>query len=143
MDENSLSVSSKELFYSAMLLGFDRLVNIEYIFPADDERLAAELDEVKKALHKRKLLKENSKGEITLDFTLSLCAAFCSKPDSCTVVDEEGYYATIYSAADVNMLLEKNEDGEFSALWFPDSETLDGHITQKLESVTTEAGPNA
>lgn len=134
MEENALRVSNKELFYSAMMLRLERLVNIEYVFPADDAKLAKELDEVKRSLHKRKLLKENAKGEITLDFALSACAAYCAKPDSCAVVDEGGYYATVYGAANSYMLLERAGENECSARWFRDKKSLDGYVTQKLDA---------
>jgi hypothetical protein len=140
MEENSLRVSNKELFYSAMMMNFDRLVNIEYDFPADEKKLAAELEEVKSALRRRKLLKENSKGDVTMDFALSACTAFCAKPDNCMVVDERGFYATIYGAAGSYMLLERGDGGEYAALWFGDRESIDGYITGRLENVSTEEG---
>ncbi|MDR1472244.1 MAG: hypothetical protein LBS75_06950 [Synergistaceae bacterium] len=139
MEENGLSVSSKELFYSAMMLGLDKLVNVEYVFPADETRMADELEEVKRGLRKKRMLKENTKGEITLDFGLSLCAAFCSKPDSCGVVDEDGLYGTIYKAAETYMFLERTGEGENAAKWFKDSESLDEHITRRL-GAGAEAG---
>jgi hypothetical protein len=146
MDENYLHVTNKELFYSAMMLNLNRLVNIEYDFPADDIKLAKELDEAKRSLHKKKLLKESAKGEITLDFALSACAAFCARPDNCAVVDREGYYATVYGAANAYMLLERLNEGESAARWFKDRESLDGYLTQKLESmkekVEVEVGAN-
>jgi hypothetical protein len=148
MEESSLRVSNKELFYSAMMMNFDRLVNIEYDFPADEKKLAAELEEVKGALRRRHLLKENSKGEITIDFALSACTAFCAKPDNCMVVDEKGFYATIYGAAGSYMLMERGDDGEYLALWFPDRESADGYITGRLENISNvsaeegEAGGN-
>jgi hypothetical protein len=132
VDGNALRITDKELFYSAMMLNLDRLVNVEYVFPADEAKLSKELDEVKRSLHKKKLLKENAKGEITLDFALSACAAYCAKPDHCTVVDEEGYYATIYGAANSYMLLERTGDGECAAVWFRDREALDEYVTRKL-----------
>jgi len=135
VDEKYLHVTNKELFYSAMMLNFDRLVNVEYIFPADEDRLAKELDEVKRSLHKKKLLNENSKGEINLDFALSACTAFCANPDKCIVVDEEGYYATVYVVADSYMLLERGTEDENSALWFRYKESLDGYVMEKLESI--------
>ena len=134
MDGQCLRITNKELFYSAMMLNFDRLVNVEYVFPADETRLAKELDEAKRTLHKKKLLKENSKGEINLDFALSACAAFCANPDKCIVVDEDGYYATVYVASDSYMLLERAGEEENAALWFRDRESLDGYIMRKLES---------
>jgi hypothetical protein len=135
MEENALRVSNKELFYSAMMLELDRLVNVEYVFPADDAKLAKELDEVKRSLHKRKLLKESAKGEITLDFALSVCAAFCAKPDNCAVVDEGGFYATVYEAGDAYMLLERLSDDESAARWFKDRESVGEYLTRKLESL--------
>ena len=135
MDEQRLCVTNKELFYSAMMLNHDRLVGIEYDFPADEARLTKELNEAKRSLHKKKLLKENSKGEINLDFALSTCAGLCANPDSCIVVDEDGYRATVYVASNYYMLMERAGKDENAALWFRDKEALDGYIMQKLESM--------
>ena len=135
MDEEYLRVTNKELFYSAMMLNFERLVNVEYLFPADEAKLAQELEEAKRSLHKKKLLRESSNGEISLDFALSTCASSCANPDSCIVVDEDGYYATIYVTSDTYMLLEQVNEEENAALWFKDKESLDGYVIRKLESV--------
>jgi hypothetical protein len=78
MEENVLRLSNKELFYSAMLLRLEQIVNIEYAFPADESARRAELDDVKRSLHKKNLLKENSKGEIVLNRELALCEAYCA-----------------------------------------------------------------
>jgi hypothetical protein len=142
MDENYLDVSNKELFYTAMMLDLDRLVNVEYDFPADDEKLLSEFDEVKKTLHKRKLLKENSKGEITLDSALSVCAAFCARPENCIVVDEEGFYGTVYNAVDSYMLLERTDEDKNKAYWFADRQSMDDYITQRLASAGAGAESN-
>lgn len=139
MEGNTINVSDKELFYSAMLLGLDSLVNIAYAFPASDVMIAAELEDTKRVLHKKRLLRENSRGEVALECALSLCAAFCSKPDSCVVVDEGGIYGTIYKAAETYMFLERAGDGMNEARWFKDRESLNGHIAKRL----SEAGAGA
>jgi hypothetical protein len=136
MEGNTLNVSGKELFYAAMLLGLESLVNVAYSFPAGDAMIAAEIEEAKRGLHKKRLLKENSRGEIKLDCALSLCAAFCSKPESCSVVDEGGIYGTIYRAAETYMFLERTGEDTHEARWFKDTESLDGHIRKRL----SEAG---
>jgi hypothetical protein len=135
MEEDFLRVSNKDLFYSAMMLKLDRLVNVEYVFPADDAKLAKELDEVKRSLHKRKLLKESAKGEITLDFALAACATFCARPENCAVVDRDGFYATVYDSGGAYMLLERLSEDESGALWFKDREAVDGYLTRKLASL--------
>jgi hypothetical protein len=132
VDENVLNVSDKELFYSAMMLGLDELVNVEYLFPADGAKLASELEETKRGLHKKRMLKENAKGEITLDVRLSLCAAFCARPDRCDVVDRDGLYGTVYNAAATYMFLERTGEGENAARWFKDTESLNEHIARRL-----------
>ena len=128
MEDHCLSVTERELFYSAMMLGLDRLVGVPYDFPAGDKERAAELEETKRALHKRKLLRENSKGEITLDFVLSACAAVCARPDACTPVEAEGLRGTIYAAAGSFLFLESEEDGGFVARWFEDAQSVDAYM---------------
>jgi hypothetical protein len=147
MEENRLRLSGKELFYSAVLLGLKKLVNIQYDFPTDEAQLAKELNEVKRALHKRRLLRENSRNEITLDFQLSACAALCAQPDSCSIVDTGGVSATIYRADDAFMLLEREADGMYAASWFTDKSSLDEHLVQRTEQTapkeaSEEAGIN-
>lgn len=138
MDDNFFRVSSRELFYSAMLLGVDRLVNVEYDFPTDDEHLAAELDETKRSLNRRKLLRENSKGEIAIDAALSACVAFCAKPEECSVIDDEGALGTIYCAEGSYMFLEPDGEGEYMARWFQNADSVDEYITLKLEETQKE-----
>jgi hypothetical protein len=138
MDEYNLRVSNRELFYSAMLLWQSQLVNVEYDFPADSAARKAELEEVKRSLHKKKLLRENSKGAVTLDSKLSSCVGFCAAPDSCVVADEDGFYATIYGVGDSCMLLERIEDGENEVSWFKDRQSADSYITERIEKDTTK-----
>lgn len=140
MDENYLRISNKELFYAAMMLGVDRLVNVVYDFPTDEARQLSELDEVKRVLHKKKLLKESSTGEITLDTSVAACAAFCAEPDDCAIVDEEGFYATVYDAADSHMLLERLDDENNEARWFEDKTSIDEYIEQRLRGGQTNGG---
>jgi hypothetical protein len=142
MAENGLRVTNKELFYSAMLLGLDRLVGVEYVSPAANTKLNNELDEVKRTLHRKKLLKESAKGEITLDFMLSVCATFCARPVNCLVVDKDGFYATIYNVANLYMLLERLTEDESEARLFMDRESMNGYIAQKLELAATKIGTN-
>ena len=142
MDVNCLRVTNKELFYTAMMLHLDQLVNVDYVFPADEVKLARELDEAKQSLQKKKLLKESAKGGITLDFALTTCAAFCSKPDDCMVVESDDYYATVYNAVGAYMLLEQEAEGQLAAVWFKDKETLDGYLAShvKLKKETKNDG---
>lgn len=138
MDETAFKVSARELFYGAIMLGMDRLVNVEYDFPTDDERLLVQLDETKQSMHKKKLLRENSKGEVTLDFMLSACVAFCARPDDCSVLETDGVSGTVYHAAGSFMLLESDNDDEYTAHWFKDADSVDGYITQRQEETSRE-----
>ena len=119
-DEKILRVTNKELFYSAMLLGFDRVVGVEYFFPTDEKALTAEVEEAKRTLHKKRLLKENSKGEISLDGGLTKCLGLCSHPEKCTVVDSGGVYAIIYETGGENLILERINGTENAARFFDD-----------------------
>jgi len=103
-----LRVTAKELCYTAALLGFARLVGVAYAFPLDETAQARELNEVKRALNKRRLLRENSKGEITIDPALADCARLCAEPETCDVIDEN---TTLYRTGDRAMRLTCGEDG--------------------------------
>jgi hypothetical protein len=138
MDKNYLKLSDKELFYGAMILNLDRLVNVVYDFPMVTQRLAAELDDVKRSFHKKKLLKENSKGQITLDNDLSACVTFCAKPDSCVIVEEDGFRATLYGRAGSYMLLESVGEGERAARLFGDRQSANSYIENRLSGTPTK-----
>jgi hypothetical protein len=131
MDENNgkiLRVTNKELFYSAMLLGLNRLVGVEYFFLTDKKELSAELEEAKRTLHKKRLLKENSKGNVSLDSDLTKCLGLCSNPQRCTVVDSGGVYAIIYEADGESMILEKTSDGENAARFLGDRQAAEEYV---------------
>lgn len=132
MDNPILHITTKELFYTAMMLHLPHLVNVEYIFPIEEDALRRELNEAKGTLRKKKLLKENAKGEVSLDMTLSACAALCSKPEDCMVREAEGYYATAYTAAGAYMLLERGNEDELTAILFRDREDLDSYLAEKM-----------
>jgi hypothetical protein len=105
-----------------MMMKLDRLVNVEYHFPADRKKMAAEMEDVKRGLHRKKLLRENSKGEFAMDLALSTCVAYCARPETCSVYDAGGVYATVYGAAGSFMVLERAGAGENIALWFGSEE---------------------
>jgi hypothetical protein len=141
-DEKILRVTNKELFYSAMLLGLDRLVGVEYFFPTDEKELSLELEEAKRTLHKKHLLKENSKGDVSLDPELTKCTTFCSRPESCTIVDRDGIYATIYEADGESMYLERISEGENAAQFFSDRDSAVEYTRNRLENAAREATKN-
>ena len=138
MDNHLLRITVKELFYSAMMLRLNRLVNVEYIFPADEGGRARELSEVKQTLRKKKLLKESAKGDVSMSLTLMACAIMCSNPEKCTIREAEGYYATAYGVAGSYMLLEKEDEGELAVSWYKDEETLKEYLSGKLNADGTE-----
>ncbi|MDR0647891.1 MAG: hypothetical protein LBF92_00945 [Synergistaceae bacterium] len=141
-DEKILRVTNKELFYSAMLLGFGRLVGVEYFFPTEEKALSAELEEAKRTLHKKRLLKENSKGEISLDPDLTKCIGLCSNPERCTVVDSGGIYAIIYEINGENMILERTGEEENAVRFFEDRDSATGYARNMLENAAKEGAKN-
>jgi hypothetical protein len=108
---------------------------VEYAFPTDEKGREKELEDVKRDLRKRKLLKESSKGEITIDFTLSACAVFCARPEFCRVIDEPSYRAMVYGASGAFLLLEKINEDENDALIFINEEQLGDFIKQRVENL--------
>ena len=142
MEINFLHVTTKELFYTAVMLQLRQLVNIVYDFPADDTKFEQELNEARSSLRKKKLLTESARNGITLDTTLCTCAAFCAEPEKCEVIDENNYYATIYTAENLHMLLERGAGDELLATWFLDKENLDKYIDSKINSENKEEAVN-
>ena len=138
MEQDFLNVTKKELFYTAVMLQLRQLVNIVYDFPADDTKFEQELNEARSSLRKKKLLMESARNGITLDTALCTCAAFCAEPEKCEVIDENNYYATVYTAENFHMLLERGEGDELLARWFLDKENLDKYIDEKINSETEE-----
>jgi hypothetical protein len=130
--ENGLRISDKELFYSAMMMNLDRLVNVEYSFPADRKKLEAEMEDVKRTLNRKKLLRENSKGEFAMDLALSTCVAYCAQPEKCSVYEAGGVYATVYSAAGSFMVLERVGAGENLAMWFGGEADVNKYLLQRV-----------
>ena len=138
MEQGFLSVTKKELFYTAVMLQLKQLVNVVYDFPADETKFEQELNEARSSLRKKKLLMESARNGITLDTALCTCAAFCAEPEKCEVIDEKNYYATVYTAENFHMLLERGETDELLARWFLDKENLDKYIDEKINSETEE-----
>ncbi|MBQ9526675.1 MAG: hypothetical protein IJR68_03610 [Fretibacterium sp.] len=127
-----MQITNKELFYTAMMLKLDHLVNVEYLFPIEENDLRRELNEAKKTLRQKKLLKENAKGEVSLDLALTACAALCANPEDCVVRESDGYYATAYTAAGVYMLLERGDGDDLTAVWFQDRAAFDEYLAEKI-----------
>ena len=139
MEQDFLSVTKKELFYTAVMLQLKQLVNIVYEFPADDAKFEQELNEARSSLRKKKLLTESARNGITLDTALCACAAFCAEPEKCEIIDENNYYATIYSASDFHMLLERCPDDEFHARFFLTKDFLNKYVDKKISEANKEA----
>ena len=134
MAQPQLTVTNKEIFYTALMLGRGQLVGVEYDFPIDEALLMQELNEVKRGLHKRKLLRENSKGEITLSDELAIVAAFCSEPDECVVIEEDTLAGTVYKVGVSSLLLEP-ADGEINnAYIFTADKTLEEYIETRIRT---------
>ena len=143
MEVNFLRVTAKELFYTAVMLQLSRLVNIVYDFPADNAKFEQELNEARSSLRKKKLLIESARNGITLDTSLCTCVAFCAEPENCEVIDVNNYYATVYTASNFYMLLERAPGDEFLAAWFLNKENLDNYIDSKInESSEKEINEN-
>ena len=133
-DKKFLLITKKELFYSAVMLRTRRLVNVVYDFPADKHKFQAELRDARRTLHRKKLLEDSPTEGVNLSFSLSVCVSFCANPDKCEVIDSYGYYATIYQASKMYMLMESREYDELlAAAWFTSRENLDEYINSQIE----------
>lgn len=136
-EKKFLLLTRKELFYSAVMLRIRRLVNIVYDFPADEMKFERELREARRTLRRKNLLEETARDGVNISFNLSVCVSFCANPDSCEVIDSYGYYATIYRASRMYMLMELREGDEddiLAAAWFSDRKTLDEYINSKIQA---------
>ena len=132
-EKKFLLVTKKELFYSAVMLRIRRLVNIVYDFPADKLKFEAELRDARKTLRKKNLLEDSARDGVNISFSLSVCVSFCANPDKCEVIDSYGYYATIYQASKMYMLLERREDDELlAAAWFTNRDNLYEYINAQI-----------
>lgn len=130
-EKKFLVITKKELFYTAVMLRIRKLVNIVYEFPADEIKFRGELKEAKKTLSKKNLI-DVSDG-VNVSFTLSVCVSFCANPDKCEVIDSYGYYAAIYRASRMYMLLEHREDDELAAAWFTDRDRLNEYVNNEIQ----------
>ena len=132
-EKKFLLITKKELFYSAVMLRIRRLVNIVYDFPADKLKFEAELRDVRKTLRKKNLLEDSARDGVNISFSLSVCVSFCANPDKCEVIDSYGYYATIYQASKMYMLLEHRDDDELlAAAWFTNRDNLDEYVNAQI-----------
>ena len=132
-EKKFLLVTKKELFYSAVMLRIRRLVNIVYDFPADKLKFEAELRDVRKTLRKKNLLEDSARDGVNISFSLSVCVSFCANPDKCEVIDSYGYYATIYQASKMYMLMEHREDDDLlAAAWFTSRDNLDEYVNAQI-----------
>lgn len=124
-----MTCSAKELFYCAYILRFTPLIGVEYLFPPDENLRNRELNEVKRDLHKRKLLRENSKGEITLTSELSTIMTTICKPDNAFNVKND---IMLFQKDDTILLLEKNSD-DYTALIFADLQSAKEYTMEILK----------
>lgn len=132
-DKKFLLITKKELFYSAVMLRIRRLVNIVYDFPADKLKFEAELRDARKTLRRKNLLEDSARDGVNISFSLSVCVSFCANPDKCEVIDSFGYYATIYQASRMYMLMEHRNYGELlAAAWFTDRNNLDEYVKSQI-----------
>lgn len=133
-DRKFLVITKKELFYSAVMLRIRKLVNVVYEFPADEIKFSRELREAKRSLRKKNLIEETINDGVNVSFSLSVCVSFCANPDRCEVIDSYGYYAAIYRASRMYMLLEHREDDELAAAWFTSRDNLDEYVNNKIQA---------
>ena len=132
-EKKFLLITKKELFYSAVMLRIRRLVNIVYDFPADRLKFEAELRDARKTLRRKNLLEDSARDGVNISFSLSVCVSFCANPDKCEVIDSYGYYATIYQASKMYMLLEHRDDDELlAAAWFTNRDNLDEYVNAQI-----------
>ncbi|MBQ7155746.1 MAG: hypothetical protein IJR85_09365 [Synergistaceae bacterium] len=131
-----LLITKKELFYSAVMLRIRKLVNVVYDFPADNLKFEAELRNARKTLRKKNLLEDSARDGVNISFSLSVCVSFCANPDKCEVIDSYGYYATVYQASKMYMLMERREDDDeelLAAAWFTSRDSLDEYINKQIQ----------
>ena len=129
-----LLITKKELFYSAVMLRIRRLVNVVYDFPADNNEFQDELRDARKTLRKKNLLEDLPPDGVNISFSLSVCVSFCANPDKCEVIDSYGYYATIYQASKMYMLMESRDDGDLlAAAWFTSRKNLDEYVNSQIQ----------
>ncbi|MBQ6664832.1 MAG: hypothetical protein IJM68_04510, partial [Synergistaceae bacterium] len=109
--------------------------NIVYDFPADKLKFEAELRDARKTLRRKNLLEDSARDGVNISFSLSVCVSFCANPDKCEVIDSYGYYATIYQASKMYMLMELRDEDEdlLAAAWFTDRKKLDEYINSQIE----------
>ena len=132
-DKKFLLITKKELFYSAVMLRIRKLVNVVYDFPADKLKFEAELRDARKTLRRKNLLEDSPRDGVNISFSLSVCVSFCANPDKCEVIDSYGYYATIYQASKMYMLMEHREDDDLlAAAWFTTRKSLDEYISSQI-----------
>ena len=134
-DKKFLLITKKELFYSAVMLRIRKLVNVVYDFPADKLKFEAELREARKTLRRKNLLEDTPRDGVNISFSVSVCVSFCANPDRCEVIDSYGYYATVYQASKMYMLMEHKDDDQdlLAVAWFTDRKILDGYINSQIE----------
>ena len=135
-DKKFLLITTKELFYSAVMLRIRRLVNVVYDFPADKLKYEAELRHARKTLRKKNLLEDSARDGVNISFSLSMCVSFCANPDKCEVIDSYGYYATVYQASKMYMLMERRDDDDeelLAAAWFTSKDNLDEYINKQIQ----------
>lgn len=134
-DKKFLLITKKELFYSAVMLRIRKLVNVVYDFPADKLKFEAELREARKTLRRKNLLEDTPRDGVNISFSVSVCVSFCANPDRCEVIDSYGYYATIYQASKMYMLMEHKDDDQdlLAVAWFTDRKILDRYINSQIE----------
>ena len=130
-----LLITKKELFYAAVMLRIRKLVNVVYDFPADKLKFEAELREARKTLRRKNLLEDSARDGVNISFSLSVCVSFCANPDKCEVIDSYGYYATVYHASTMFMLMEQRDDDDdlLAVAWFTSRKNLDEYINSQVE----------
>ena len=133
-EKKFLLVTKKELFYSAVMLRIRKLVNVVYDFPADTLKFEQELRDARKTLRRKNLLEDSARDGVNISFSLSVCVSFCANPDKCEVIDSYGYYATIYQASKMYMLMERRDDDELlAAAWFTNRQNLDEYVNSQIQ----------
>ena len=131
-DKKFLILTKKELFYSAVMLRIRKLVNVVYDFPANETKFKAELEDARKTLGRKNLLEDSIKDGVSISFSLSVCVSFCANPDKCEVIDSYGYYATIYQASRMYMLMESRDDDLLAVAWFTSRKNLDEYVNSQI-----------
>jgi len=120
--------SAKELFYCAYLLGVERIIGVEYLFPYQSGMFDKELNETKLRLRERKLLRQTSKGEVILNKEIIRIIIALSEPKDVLNITST---AVLFKGNDAMFVVEKAQD-EYSITIYNEEKDANLYINKLL-----------